>query len=453
MRIIVTILAVLTACSAACEDRLLNTRDYLDLDRVRVEYGCYGHGETAAIVDTFIREEHGLKGKVKERVSVSGELLDPYDHGTKMAQIIAGNGYTEGLAPLAELVSVKSTRGRSSSREDMVKALRWCLDNADRLKIGVVNISQSTRERFVVWSRDFPDQTSGQMQDVISDLFSKGILVCCSAGNRYHELNAIGSGVPASIPESVSVGALFSKDFGKIPLAETTDRDRLVPFSQRHPGAFDQRLKTDLFSPGFRISEGHNFVEEIESSGTSQATAVVSGCVLLIREVFLKTRGRYPNGHELLHILRSGGTVFDGDDEDDSVPNTMTSYNKLDILRSLREVSEPTNSYEILATEKATLRIKTTRRGTTKVSLKVRGVELDEYVVVTIGRLRIPVVANGQVLAKSRYKRGSLRVRYELSGDLDWAVSGGKVAIRIDSLHNRYEDELTLTRRDRYERR
>lgn len=139
---------------------------------------------------------------IREGVGFSIPHLSSW-HGTMTSCACAGNGFMSmyryaGLAPDARLVLVKTgnLHNRRIRDQDIQRALRWVLDNAQRFDVRVVNISLGG---------DHP--TNGKLTPLdvlVEEAVARGIVVVCAAGNSGapHVMS------PASAPSAITVGGL-----------------------------------------------------------------------------------------------------------------------------------------------------------------------------------------------------------------------------------------------------
>ncbi|HMP05491.1 MAG TPA: CARDB domain-containing protein, partial [Lacipirellulaceae bacterium] len=68
-------------------------------------------------------------------------------------------------------------------------------------------------------------------------------------------------------------------------------------------------------------------------SGTSMATPQVAGAAALAQQLSQQVNGRRLTQSEFAELLRiTGVPIFDGDDEDDNVVNTIAEYRRIDML-------------------------------------------------------------------------------------------------------------------------
>jgi serine protease AprX len=249
--------------------------------------GYDGAGVTVAILDTGVFPVPDLAGRIKAVADFTpeGDGLDRYGHGTHMAGLIAGNGTSSGgawsgVAPRAKVVSVKVAGVDGSTDVSVVIAgLQWVVANRSEFNIKILNLSFGTdsKQPYSIDPLDY----------AVEQVWSSGVLVVVAAGNGGSGAGTINK--PADDPYVVSVGAGDAKG--------TTDRsdDVVAPFSARGPTQ-DGVSKPDVAAPGItlvsnRISGSTIDVQHLLASldqyymkgtGTSQATAVVSGVAALL---------------------------------------------------------------------------------------------------------------------------------------------------------------------------
>lgn len=277
--------------------------------------GFTGEGVTVALVDTGVAPVADLDGRIKTVtdpatgepqpcVDFSGEghCGDSYGHGTFMAGIIAGDGSLSGgewsgMAPGADIVSLKVAGADGSS--DVTKvlaAIQWAVSFRDTYDIQILNLSLGT-DSTQSWDVD-------PFNYAVERAWDAGIVVTVAASNRGPQPNTISK--PGDDPWVITVGA--TDDWGTTPLAD----DRLPAFSSRGPTSAGL-VKPDVVAPGARIVSLRSPGSTIDSmfppslhdwyrrgSGTSMATAVVSGGVALLLE---QDPNRTPN--DLKEALRS----------------------------------------------------------------------------------------------------------------------------------------------------
>ncbi|WP_203780751.1 S8 family serine peptidase [Paractinoplanes rishiriensis] len=250
-----------------------------------------GAGVGVALIDSGVAPVPGLSqpGKVVNGPDLSFESqtpglvnIDSYGHGTHMAGIIAGNdpatGF-EGLAPGAKLISLKvAAADGAADVSQVIAAIDWVVThrNDPGLNIRVLNLSFGT------------DSTQSALLDPLSyaveAAWRKGIVVVVAVGNDGPTASRVT--MPAANPYVIAVGAADANG------TEIRTDDTVASFSTR--GSYSRHadlLATgrsivslrvpgsyiDLAYPGARVTD-----TTFRGSGTSQATAVVSGSVALL---------------------------------------------------------------------------------------------------------------------------------------------------------------------------
>ena len=248
-----------------------------------------GSGVTVAVLDTGVTRVPELGDRVLARVDLTpeGDGYDRYGHGTHMTGIIAGDGNIaegewRGVAPGANVVSVKVAEWNGATDVTAVIAgLEWVAAHREEYGIRVVNISFGTDSS----QKYFEDP----LDFAVERLWDAGILVVAAAGNR----GAGGSKIdkPADDPFVLTVGAADLR--GTVGSAD----DQVAPFSSCGPTG-DGVAKPDLVAPGVSIVSSRAPESTIDAmrpgarlggggfkgTGTSQATAIVSGIAALMFE-------------------------------------------------------------------------------------------------------------------------------------------------------------------------
>ena len=248
-----------------------------------------GAGTTVAVVDTGVADVPDLSGRLRH-LDVSGtwspgEPRDGFGHGTFVAGAVAGDGSSSagryaGVAPGADVLDVRVADDDGST--DLVTVLAGLEALSDpALGVDVVNLSMSS-------GSPLPYQID-PLSVALSRLWASGITVVVPSGNEGPGTRSVTS--PGSDPTLLTVGALDERF--------TADRrDDVVPaFSGRGP-APQGVAKPDLVAPGQSLvslrapGSGADLEHPgsvvagsyFRGSGTSFATALVSGAVALLRE-------------------------------------------------------------------------------------------------------------------------------------------------------------------------
>jgi type VII secretion-associated serine protease mycosin len=234
-----------------------------------------GQGIIVAVIDTGVDAHHpDLAGSVLAgKAFVSGESdgrTDKIGHGTGMAGLIAAHGRNGsdgalGIAPAAMILPVLVSTNLQTG--DVGDELGPAIDYAVANQARVINISLAGGR-------------SPRLEKAIQAALSADVVVVAGAGNTDVSL---GLGGPASYPGVVAVGAV-DKDYHHLPT------------SVKAPEVMISAPGVDIVSTnaggGYRIG-----------TGTSDATAIVSGAAALVR-------ARFPNlsAAEVVHRLTATAT-------------------------------------------------------------------------------------------------------------------------------------------------
>jgi type VII secretion-associated serine protease mycosin len=265
-----------------------------------------GNGVVVAVVDSGVEATHPdlrgqvLRGAAFGAAAASGPTADADGHGTGMAGSIAAKGGGEnhalGIAPGAKILPVKvfTKRSFSTQSEDVVvDGIRWAADHGAQ----VINISLCIGS----------EPTQG-VRDAVAYALSKDAVVVAGSGNRPAGNQDVCS--PADIPGVIAVGA--------------TDRSgRLWSGSVTGPALALTAPGVEIIGLGSRLSG--NTSGYASGTGTSEATALVSGAAALIR-------ARYPNlkAPDVINRL-----IATADDAGPSGRDEQYGFGRLDILGAL----------------------------------------------------------------------------------------------------------------------
>jgi serine protease AprX len=278
----------------AADDGPSRARASMDLVRAAAaaQGELTGAGVDVALIDSGVLGVSALDGpgKLVRGPDFSEDAYDPdlrgldaFGHGSHMAGVIAGNdadtGY-QGIAPGARLVSVKVAGADGiTSLVRVLMALDWVRRNRDSggLRIRVLNLSFGVDAR-----RSYVREPLAYAAE---QLWSRGITVVAAAGNKADGTRSLD--LPAADPFLLAVGATdmqHTADPADDTVAEFSSRDAVRPPDVVAPGTGVISLRVpgstlDEEFPAARIGEGF-----FRGSGTSQATAVVSGVVARLLE-------------------------------------------------------------------------------------------------------------------------------------------------------------------------
>ncbi|MBX9792488.1 MAG: tyrosinase family protein [Pirellulales bacterium] len=350
------------------------------VEEARQRFGVRGEGLTAAVLDTGVRASHrdfalaaGSGSRVLAQQNYTADnngavdnAADGNGHGSNVAGIVAAGDRHVGMAPRAGLVAIKVLDNRGEGDFAAVdRALDWVLANRQRHRISVVNLSLSDSGNYAT-ADDFAQVA---LRSKIRQLRGQNVAVVIAAGNAFFEHQSDeGLAYPAIFPEAISVGAVYDANIGRFAyqsgaIAESTDRDRITPFSQRLwrvDSAGAAVLGTDIFAPGAAVlSTGYtsDTASSTSQHGTSQAAPCIAGLVLLMQEYHVRQTARsaaepgvLPSVDDLEAWLRRGSVpITDGDDEDDNVTNTGKVFRRVDAVLALTAVDNALREEQLRA--------------------------------------------------------------------------------------------------------
>lgn len=257
-----------------------------------------GAGVTVAVVDSGVVATLGdLRGQVLPGADFSGQHTDGrsdsgdecdrlgcYGHGTDMSLVIAGTGTGagyEGVAPGVKILPVKvsAKSGMDASAQAIADGIRWAVDHGAR----VVNVSLGH-----VGSCDPLEGPA------VKYAYDHDVIVVASAGND----GAAAIGSPADCPGALAVSATNGgPQHGPIPIWSKSNYGPEVAFT-----AIGVDMPQELLSG----------VKVLHANGTSQAAAVTSACLALIRAHFPKMSARQVVARAIWSVHNGAGVSMIG---------------------------------------------------------------------------------------------------------------------------------------------
>ncbi len=241
--------------------------------------GYEGEGITVAVIDTGVAPHYDLTRPYNRIVGFKDMINskeNPYDdngHGTHVAGIIAGNGFSSngkymGVAPKANVLGIKALdQYGGGSTSDIIAAISYIVETKDKYNTKIINLSLGT-----------PANNSCDKDPLckaVDMAIKAGLVVITAAGNSGPEEGTILS--PGISRNVITVGAVDDKR-----TIDPSD-DTIAPFSSRGP-TIEGLMKPDIVAPGVNIKSLSNTKLDSYSSlsGTSMATPLVSGSVALL---------------------------------------------------------------------------------------------------------------------------------------------------------------------------
>ncbi|MFO7550824.1 MAG: S8 family peptidase [Haliea sp.] len=268
-------------------------------------HGITGRGVTIAVLDSGLwehpalaldtRGEPRIVGRYDAIEDIAGKpVADASGHGTHMASVAAHSeevlthgkpdGTWKGIAPDVGLVAVKAfDEDGQGDFLDIVRGIQWIVEQREAQDIRVLNLSFAARPRWPYYL--------DPINQALMKAWAAGITVVAAAGNEGPDPMTIGS--PGNLPYLITVGAYT--DSWTI---ENRDDDYIPDFSSRGPTP-SGHIKPDIVAPGGHIAglvqpgstltrKHPNYMistGELVMTGTSQASALVTGIVALLLQL------------------------------------------------------------------------------------------------------------------------------------------------------------------------
>ncbi|OCT16120.1 peptidase S8 [Paenibacillus pectinilyticus] len=210
-----------------------------------------GQNIRVGVIDTGIDFKHpDLRNSISRGINLLNRRLLPNDdngHGTHIAGTIAATGRYSGIvgvAPRAIIHPVKAfDQNGSAYVSDIIAGIDWCVQN----DLDIINMSFGMKTY------------NPTLEQAVMNAYYQGKVIVASSGNDGKKKTV---DYPARFPQVVSVGA-------------TTRLGKIAPFSNRGS-------QIDIYAPGERVYSAWLGGKYNELSGTSMATAHVSGVIALM---------------------------------------------------------------------------------------------------------------------------------------------------------------------------
>jgi subtilisin family serine protease len=302
-------------------------------------YNLTGKGQTVCLIDSGLYANNPeFQGKVlvSEDLTGFGAPGDEWNHGTKMAGIIAAKGVKmQGLAYNANIVNLRVTDASGGGWSSYLgTALDWCFNNASTYNITSVYIGVGTG----LADGTEGAGTSGSTATKINNLISNNITVVAPAG---HDNNWTHIAYPSCIANTISVGAIADGSDGAYP-EDTWNLTAVGVQSNRRDGLLDILASGDIYTKTTDADPSKNYTGSA-GVGTSVATAYVAGASMLLREYWDARNWDYsPNGlingnipNTIEYIFNKTGKLI----EDDLNPGVY--YPRLDLYAAINYEEYP----------------------------------------------------------------------------------------------------------------
>ncbi len=281
--------------------------EYMDL--VGVANGSLseldGSGVIVCVVDSGVDLSHpDLRGVVLRgwRDSVNG-IEEPYDdegHGTAMSGIIVSDGGLSGVSKGVDLLVAKAIDDQGQGTDSTVSdSVDWCVQQG----ADIISLSLGGGQSF--GSGFF---TTDELEQSVEDALDSGVFVVSSAGNDGEDDDGdVGS--PGSVEGVICVGGITRSGSIWSGSSEGDNDGRLWP-NPILPRS-DPDKKPEIVAPGHEVpvlmaSGVENSGWWGWSSGTSAATAWVSGSLALLLQENPELQRENSSGRQAIEGVKEG---------------------------------------------------------------------------------------------------------------------------------------------------
>lgn len=191
--------------------------------------------------------------------SVPATAPAAFAHGTTMLSILTSVNPDTKVVLVRVLGMSNATRAGGYTIDDITNALKWVVNNASRLNIKAVSISQG--------KVNAPCRATPDLVNSIKTLTASNVAVIASTGNEKNRTNVA---VPACIEETISVGATDN------PESTGTGKGWDVSATPTIALYSNGNSSTDFYTNGRFFHTALNGSRQF-SVGTSNATAALAG--------------------------------------------------------------------------------------------------------------------------------------------------------------------------------
>ena len=301
----------------------------------RSAYHVDGTGMTVAVIDTGVDYNNpalgggfGPNDKVIAGYDFADNTSDPMattsQHGTAIAGLIGSEDPNDlGVAPGVKIVALRVTDDtNTASLSSIANALQWVITNHAEYNITAVNMSLSDGGNYAQnWFAN--DGGAGeQITQLIGQLTAMNIPVIAATGNSF--TGAQGEGFAAIVQGTISVTA-------------TDLSGTLLSDAQRLGTALGGASATTIAAPGSQLTAPSGDSGTATVAGTSFATALVTGGVTLLQEIYESRFGELPTVAEIKSWLQEGATPIQD-------PVTGITLGELNIDASAAQIPEPSQA-------------------------------------------------------------------------------------------------------------
>jgi subtilisin family serine protease len=298
----------------------------------RSTYNVDGTGMTVAVIDTGVDYNNpalgggfGPNAKVIAGYDFADGTADPMatasQHGTSIAGLIGSSDPNDlGVAPAVKIVALRVTDSSNvASLENVANALQWVVTNHSTYNITAVNMSLADGGNYAQNWFATDGGAGQQVTQLIGQLTAMNIPVMAATGNSF--TGAQGEGFAAIVAGTISVTA-------------TDLSGNLLSNAQRLGTAIGGASATTIAAPGDGLTAPSGDSGTASLEGTSFATALVTGGVTLLQEIYQSRFGSLPTVAQIKSWLQGGSTPIND-------PVTGITLGEMNLLKSASLIPSP----------------------------------------------------------------------------------------------------------------
>ncbi len=303
--------------------------------QVRSQYNVDGTGMTVAVIDTGVDYNNSALGgsfgpgsKVIAGYDFADNSANPMatssQHGTAVAGLIGSDNPGDlGVAPGVDIVALRVTDStNTASLTSVANALQWVINNHAQYNITAVNMSLSDGNNYAQnWFATGGGEAT-VVTNLIGQLTAMNIPVVAATGNNFN--GEQGEGFAAIVANTISVTA-------------TDLSGQLLQNAQRLGSSIGGASSTTVAAPGEGLTAPSGDSGSSTVEGTSFATPLVTGSVVLLQQIYESRFGSLPSVSQLKSWIQQGSDPIND-------PVTGITIGQLDIPKAAALIPQATRA-------------------------------------------------------------------------------------------------------------